>query len=133
MAQKKIIMTQEITVTTGIYDLIKDHIRRKKTNLQEEEIMKARLKNAKQLTRRNIPEDVVNLGDKLIVKNRATNEEEVFKFVAPDKAKRKHNTESVLSSMGLAFIGTKVGDVVRWNLNNEEIEFEIVAVEAATV
>ncbi|MGV9003670.1 GreA/GreB family elongation factor [Flavobacterium sp.] len=122
-------MTQEIIVTTGIYDLIKDHIRRKKTNVQEEEIMKVRLKNAKQLTRKNIPVDVVNLGAKLTVKNRTTNEEEIFKFVAPDKAKRKHNTESVLSSMGLAFIGTKVGDVVRWNINEDESEFEIVAVE----
>ena len=35
---------QEILLTTGVYDLIKDHIRRKKATLEEEEVLLKQLK-----------------------------------------------------------------------------------------
>ena len=120
---------QEIILTTGIYDMIKDHIRRKKATVEEEEALKLQLKNAKQVTRKNLPLDVVTINAKITVKNTSTNEEEVHTFVAPDRAKRRNNTESILSTMGLALVGCKIGDVIQWNFNNEQKTLEIISVE----
>ncbi len=120
---------QEILLTTGIYDLIKDHIRRKKATVEEEEALKIQLKKSKQVTRKNLPMNVVTVDAKVIVKNTVTNEEELYTFVAPDKAKRRNNTVSILSTMGLALVGCKVGDVINWNFNNEQKQLEIISVE----
>ena len=122
-------MTQEITLTTGIYDLIKDLIRRKKVTLQEEERLIVQLKNAKQVVRKSLPLDVVTVDAKVTVKNLLNNQEEVYTFVAPARAKRKNNTESIVSSMGLALVGCKTGDVVKWHFGEEEKQLEITNVE----
>ena len=122
-------MTQEITLTTGIYDLIKDLIRRKKVTIQQEERLIAQLKSAKQITRKELPLDVVTVDSKVAIKNLDTSEEEVYTFVAPARAKRKHNTESIISPMGLALVGFKTGDIVHWSLGEEEKKFEVLNVE----
>ncbi len=121
--------TQEILLTTGIYDLIKDHIRRKKATVEEEETLKLQLKKAKQVTRKNLPLDVVTIDAKVTIKNVITNEEEIYIFVAPDRAKKRNNTESILSTMGLALVGCRIGDVIQWNFNNEQKTLEIINVE----
>lgn len=122
-------MTQDILLTTGVYDLIKDHIRRKKATPEEEETLKLQLKHAKQLTRKNLPMDVVTVDTKVTIKNLDTNQEEIHTFVAPDKAKRRNNTASILSTMGLALVGCKIGDVINWNVDQVEKQFEIINVE----
>lgn len=122
-------MTQEILLTTGVYDLIKDHVRRKKATLKEEEILLLQLKKAKQVTRKNLPLDVVTVDAKVTVKNLETDQEEVYTFVAPDKAKRRNNTESILSTMGLSLVGCKVGDEVNWDFQEGEKKMQILNVE----
>jgi regulator of nucleoside diphosphate kinase len=122
-------MSQNIILTTGIYDLIKDHIRRKKVTPTEEEILKLQLKNAKQLTRKNLPDDIVNVDTRVTVKNVDSNLEETYIFVAPDKAKKRNNTESILTTMGLALVGCKVGDVINWDFEEGEKQLEIMTVE----
>lgn len=122
-------MTQEIILTTGIYDLIKDLIRRKKVTLEEEKILLLQLKKAKQVTRKNLPLDIVTVDSKVTVENLANNEQEIYTFVAPASAKRKNNTESIISKVGLALVGCKTGDVVNWLLDGEQKEFKILNVE----
>ena len=125
----KRMMTQEITLTTGVYDLIKDHLRRKKATAKEEEILLLQLKHAKQLTRKNLPLDVVTIDAKVTVKNLESNEEEVYTFVPPLRAKRRNNTESILSPIGLALVGCKVGDEVNWDLDEGSKRMQILNVE----
>ena len=122
-------MSENIVLTTGIYDLIKDLIRRKKVTLQEEERLLIQLKNAKQVVRKSLPLDVVTVDAKVTVKNLINNQEEVYTFVAPARAKRRNNTESIVGSMGLALVGCKTGDVVKWHFGEEEKQFEITNVE----
>ena len=122
-------MTQEIILTTGIYDLIKDLIRRKKVTLQVEEMLIAQLKKAQQVTRKNLPLDVVTVDAKVTVKNLKNNQEEVYTFVAPAKAKRRNNTQSIIGPVGLALVGCKVGDEVEWQIEEEEKHFKITNVE----
>lgn len=120
---------QQIILTTGVYDLIKDQIRRKKVSKDEEEVLLKQLKKAKQVTRKNLPLDVVTVDAKVVIKNTLTEEEEVYTFVAPDRAKRRNNTLSILSPIGLALVGCKVGDVVTWTINEELKQMEIIQVE----
>lgn len=122
-------MTQDIILTTGVYDLIKDHIRRKKVTIKEEAILLLQLKKAKQVTRKNLPLDVVTIDSKVTIKNLQTDQEEIFTFVAPDKAKRRNNTESILSTIGLSLMGCKVGDEISWDFEEGEKKMQILNVE----
>ena len=122
-------MTQGITLTTGVYDLIKDHLRRKKATPKEEEILLLQLKKAKQLTRKSLPLDVVTIDAKVTIKNLQSNEEEVYTFVAPLRAKKRNNTYSILSPIGLALVGCKVGDEIDWVLDERLKKMQILNVE----
>ena len=122
-------MAENIVVTTGIYDIINDHLRRKKATPKEEEILLLQLKHAKQLTRKNLPLDVVTIDAKVTVKNLESNEEEEYTFVPPLRAKRRNNTLSILSPIGLALVGCKVGDEVNWDIDESIRKMQILNVE----
>lgn len=123
-------MSQEIILTTGIYDLIKDHVRRKKVNATAETLVLAKLKGAKQITRKNLPQEVISIDTRVTIKNHTSQEEEVHSFVAPDKAKQKNKTQSILTDIGLAVVGNKEGDVIEWPFQDSILKLEIIKVEA---
>lgn len=120
---------QNIILTTGIYDLVKEHIRLKKVTPMQGEILTHQLKNAKQVTRKNLPANVVTIDASITIKDHSTNKDQTLVFVAPDKAKKKNNTESILSPIGLALVGCKEGDLVKWVFEDGEKQLEILKVE----
>jgi regulator of nucleoside diphosphate kinase len=122
-------MSENIVLTTGIYDLIKDHLRRKKTTIQQEEILLNQLKLAKQVRRKELPEDVVTINCEVKVKDFSTNEEEKYLLVDDNKEKVKKGKYSILSPIGLATVGNKVGDVITWPFADGEKKIEILGVE----
>ena len=123
-------MSQNIVLTTGIYDLIKEHLRRKKATAAEEEVLKEQLKNAKQVFRKDLPADVVSVNTIVTVKDLDTNEEEIYKFVAPAKAKARNQTLSIVGQMGLALVGYTVGAKIDWPLEGDNFQkMEILSVE----
>ena len=69
-------MSQNIILTTGIYDAIKDHLRRKKVTKNEEVRLTSELRNAVQVRRRELPENVVTVDRKVTVKDHTLNKEE---------------------------------------------------------
>lgn len=121
--------TQNIILTTGVYDLVKDHIRRKKVTPLEEEILLLQLKKAQQVTRKNLPSNVVTVDARVTVKDHTTNQNKTYVFVAPDKARKKNSTDSILTKMGLALVGCKEGDVVNWVFEEGEKQIEVLKVE----
>ena len=122
-------MTENIVLTTGIYDLIKDHLRRKGTSQEEEQILIDQLKTAKQVLRKELPEDVVTVNCEVKIKNISTNEEEKYLFVQTNRQKVNKGKYSILSPIGLATVGNKVGDVINWPFEEGEKKFEILGVE----
>ena len=122
-------MTKSKKTNTKIYDMIKDKKKKKKATPVQEATLLAQLKSAKQVTRKELPEDVVNIDTRATVKYLDNNEEEVFTFVAPDKAKRRNNTESIMSTMGLALVGYQAGDKLTWSFEDGEKEIELLKVE----
>ena len=117
-----------IVLTTGIYDLLKDHIRRRKLTKANEAALELQLRKANQVLRKDLPADVVTVGTIVTVKDLGTGVEQEFKFVAPDKARRKHNTISILSSMGIAMIGYPQGAIIEWEFNEGIKKNQIVKV-----
>lgn len=122
-------MSEEIILTTGLYDLIKDHVRRRKVTPAEEELLTNELRRAKQVLRRDLPQDVVSVHSRVTIKDLETNEEKVHTFVPPGKAKQKHKTESIMTTMGLALVGRGAGARVEWPMNDGHKSFEILKVE----
>lgn len=122
-------MSETITLTTGIYDLIKDQIRRKRVSKEVEDLLTEELKTAKQVIRKELPTDVVSVGKRVTVKDHSTNKEQQYLFVSPDKAKISKGKYSVMSDVALAVIGRKEGDVVQWIFKDGEKKLEVIKVE----
>lgn len=121
-------MSTHITVTTGIYDAIKDVIRRKKVTKEEESRLIAELKDAQQVLRRDLPADTVTVNRVVKIKDHTENQERVYIFVPSTKAKVKKNKHSILSDMALATVGYKVGDVIEWPFREGNKKIEILDV-----
>ena len=122
-------MSEQIILTTGIYDAIKDHVRWKKVTAEEESRILAELRGAKQVRRKELPEDVVTVDRKVRIKDHTQNKEQEYIFVGIAEAKPKRNKHSILSEMALATVGYKVGDVIEWPFEGGERKIEILKVE----
>ncbi len=122
-------MSENIVVTTGIYDAIKEHLRRKQVSITEEERLSTELRTAKQVLRRDLPEDTVTVDRVVTLKDHTVNSENEYIFVASTKAKPKKNKHSILSDIALAVVGYKVGDVINWPFKDGERKIEILKVE----
>ena len=117
-----------VILTTGIYDLLKDHIRRRKLTKANTAALEMQLRKANQVLRRDLPSDVVTVGTAVTVRDLETGEDSEYKFVAPDKARKKNSTVSILSSMGIAMIGYPEGAVIEWEFNDRIKRNQIVKV-----
>lgn len=122
-------MSQKIILTTGLYDLIKDHIRRKKVTIAEEELLLSELKNASQVLRKNLPNEIVTVNRMVTYKDHLTNEEKTVTLVGPQKAKPNKNKISVLSDEGIAIIGRKIGDIIEWPAKKGNLKLEVIRIE----
>lgn len=105
-----------IIVSRGIFDLLKDHVNRKKLSKYNEEKLLTELKNAQQVLSKDIPEDVVTVNRTITLLNTGTQEKTIHNIVPPGVAKRKNGTLSILSPIGVALVGYKVGAEVTWEM-----------------
>ena len=122
-------MSQNIILTTGLYDLIKDHVRRKKVTLEAEQLLTFELKKASQVLRRDLPLDIVSVNRRVTYKDHGNNEEKTVDFVSPEKSKPSKNKISILSDEGIAMVGYKEGNVVEWPAKKGALKLEILKVE----
>jgi regulator of nucleoside diphosphate kinase len=133
MTQKTVELTKTpITLTTGIYDLLKEHIRKKKLSRTNEEKLEAELKNAKQVLNRDLPANVVTVNTTLLVKDLETGEEIKRKFVSPQKARRKNGTTSILSAIGVATLGYAENAIIQWELPEGLRSYQVIEVARLT-
>ena len=121
-------MSTHITVTTGIYDAIKEVIRTRKVSIPEINRLTAELKEAQQVLRRDLPEDTVTVNRVVKIKDHTENEEKEYIFVPSPRANPKKNKYSILSDIALATVGYKVGDVIEWPFKDGDKKIEILEV-----
>jgi len=114
-----------IVLSTGIYDLLKDHLRRRKLSKYNEAKLELELKDAKQVLRNDLPADVVTVDTNVKVKELESGKEFSYKLVAPARARRKNNTLSILSPIGVAILGYTQGAVVQWEMPEGIKQYQI--------
>ncbi|MEM0519400.1 GreA/GreB family elongation factor [Aequorivita flava] len=122
-------MSKNVILTTGIYDMIKDHVRRNKVTKQEEELLVLELKDAEQVYRRDLPNDIVTVNRRVKIKDHTVNKEREYTFVSSNKANNKKGKTSILCDVAVATLGRKVGDVINWPFKDGERKLEILKVE----
>ncbi|MES2417469.1 MAG: GreA/GreB family elongation factor [Bacteroidota bacterium] len=117
-----------IILSRGIFDLLKDHIRRRKLSRFNELKLELELKSAKQVLRNEIPSTIVNINKQVKVKELNSGQEFTYNLVAHEKAKRKNNTLSILSPIGIAMLGYEQGSELTWEMPEGIKSFRIVEV-----
>ncbi|WP_219223077.1 GreA/GreB family elongation factor [Pedobacter antarcticus] len=119
-----------IILSRGIFDLLKDHLRRRKLSKYNEDKLELELRSAAQVLRKEIPAGTVTVDTKVTVKEVSTGDLFVHHLVAPAKAKRKHNTISILSPIGVAMLGYQEGAEIQWEMPEGLKIYRIEKVEA---
>ncbi len=101
-----------------MFDLLKDQIRRKKLSPHNELKIAEQLKTAKQVLRKDLPSNIVDIDRNVRMADVESGETYTYRFVAPDKAKQKNKTLSILSPIGLALIGYAEGTILSWEVEH---------------
>lgn len=122
-----------ITLSRGIFDLLKDHIKRKKLSRYNELKLELELRSARQVLRRELPKTIVSIDKKVKVKELGSGKEYTYHLVAAHKAKRKNNTLSILSPIGVAMLGYEQGAELTWEMPEGIKSFLILEVSALNV
>ena len=117
-----------IILSTGIYDLLKNHLRTRQLSKYNEEKLILELKSAKQVLHKELPEDVVTVDRSVRVKELESGQEYTYNLVAPAKAKNKNKTLSILSPIGVAILGYVKGAEVKWEMPEGIKSYRIEAV-----
>lgn len=122
-------MSEQIIVTTGIYDLIKEQIRRKRITKAEEEVLNEELRTAKQVRRKDFPDNVVTVNRRVTIKDHTLNTEKTYLFVDTNKEKIKKGKYSITCDIAMAVVGHQEGKVITWPFEDGERKIEILKVE----
>ncbi len=86
------------------------------------------LVNAKMLPQTNISSDVVTMNSRILLKDILNEREADVTITYPQDADNRERKISVFSSIGVALLGRKVGDIVSWSTPKGMGEFEILEV-----
>jgi len=122
-----------IIITRGIYDLLKVFVNKKKLSRHNEIKLDQELKYANQVLRKDVPEKIVDLDKTVKVKEVDSGKEIIYNLVAPQKARRKHNTISILSPIGIALLGYEEGAILSWEMPEGVKCYEILEVAAISI
>ena len=86
------------------------------------------LVNAKMLPQTNISSDVVTMNSRILLKDILNEREAEVTITYPQDADNRERKISIFSSIGVALLGRKVGDVVSWTTPKGMGEFQILEV-----
>ena len=86
------------------------------------------LANAKMLPQTNISSDVVTMNSRILLKDILNEREAAVTITYPQDADNRERKISVFSSIGVALLGRRVGDIVSWTTPKGMGEFEILEV-----
>lgn len=105
-----------IVLSRGIFDLLKSHLRRRKLSKYNEDKLELELRYARQVLYRELPQDVITVNTCVKVRELVSGHGFTYHLVAPELAKRKNNTLSILSPIGVAMLGYPKGAELQWEM-----------------
>ena len=125
--KSKIIIGKEDFETLNAYvrglKWVRDFDRKNAASLQDE------LKKATIVEKDKLPEDVVRLNSRVIVKEGTKDKLIELVLVVPEKANIKERKVSVFAPIGTALIGFRQGEKVRWDVPAGSKIFTIMKVD----
>ncbi len=83
------------------------------------------LTNATVVSPSEIPKNIVTMNSRISVRDPETKEEVVYTLVYPEKSDYRKGFISILAPLGAALIGSRVGDIVQWEVPKGERRLEI--------
>jgi regulator of nucleoside diphosphate kinase len=86
------------------------------------------LAGAKMLPQESIAGNIITMNSRVLLKDVSTGREVELTITYPQDANNRERRISVFSSIGIALIGRKVGDVVSWKVPAGNGQFEILKV-----
>ena len=105
-----------VILSRGVFELLKDLIKSKKLSKFNEAKLEQELKSAKQVLKNELPADVVTIDRTVTITELDSGVESTYHLVAPDKAKKKNNTLSIISLIGTALVGYPKGTELQWEM-----------------
>lgn len=90
--------------TANLSRLDKAHLRELKEELEQAEIVEPQ----------EIPPDVVTMNSRVRLRDLDSKEDLIYSLVFPNEANIQQNKISILAPVGVALIGYRVGDVIKW-------------------
>jgi regulator of nucleoside diphosphate kinase len=107
-----------LVLTKDDYDTIMGYIKKGLASImfsrQDAEELETELKNAKIVTKNELPNDVVRINSTVTIKEEKENKEMKLTVVPPEKANIKQRFISIMSPVGTALIGFRKGQKVQW-------------------
>ena len=125
-------ITSQLLLSKDDYSLLRSYLNggfeKSAFDRRNAEDLKAELKQAKLVNKNDFPLDVVRLNSKVRIK--ADDKEEIMEFmlVTPDKANIKENRISVMAPIGIALLGFRKGQKVKWQVPAGKRTFTILDV-----
>ncbi len=108
-----------IVVTQFDFDRLEKLVHRLRTRDQQPRLADAledEIENAEIVEPQNMPSNVVTMNSEALVRDLATDVVERIRVVFPGAAAPDKGAVSVLAPLGLALLGTRTGDEVKWDV-----------------
>lgn len=114
MSERQIwITTFDLERLSSLIDGVRATGRQKKTYLGQ---LEKELERARVVDPEKIPGDVITMNSVVRIRDLESGEETDYTLVFPSDARIEENRISVLSAIGTALIGYRVGDVIEWKV-----------------
>lgn len=107
------ITTFDLERLSSLIDGVRATGRQKKTYLGQ---LEKELERARVVDPEKIPGDVITMNSVVRIRDLESGEETDYTLVFPSDARIEENRISVLSAIGTALIGYRVGDVIEWKV-----------------
>ena len=107
------ITTFDLERLSSLIDGVRATGPQKKTYLGQ---LEKELERARVVDPENIPGDVITMNSVVRIRDLESGEETTYTLVFPADARIEENRISVLSAIGTALIGYRVGDIIQWNV-----------------
>lgn len=117
MTMQNVVSSRQITITEADFDRLRTLVESphyRATHSSSVTTLSEELEQRKLVDSRKIPKGIVTMHSKVRVRDRDEDETEEYTLVYPEQADINEGKLSVLAPLGMALLGAKVGQVVRF-------------------
>jgi len=117
MISQKVARTNGILITTADFDRLRGLLRSERRQMQAPflEALQNELDRSTVVSTEAVPKGVVTMHSRVRVRDLMQGETDIYTLVYPDQADINENKLSVLAPLGMALLGTRAGQIVKFD------------------